>query len=655
MQSMKTFHSIVTLVLLASLAPGAVAAGQPLEIDPAKTNAPISKYIYGQFIEHLGHCIYSGIWAEMLQDRKFGYPITDKYNPWATKDDPMWNTGPFRYLNASPWRVVGPPGTVTMDTNLPFTGAQSPKVQLPGSGSPVGISQEELAVVKGKTYTGRIILRGDSSAAPIIVQIRQDDGTVLTESIKKLSIAFETYPIKFTASHSSTNAVLSILSKGKGSFVIGAVSLMPSDNVKGWRSDTLALLKELDATVYRWPGGNFVSGYNFRDGLGDRDHRPPRANPAWTGMEPNDVGIDEFMELMRMIKAEPYISINTGLGTAQQAADEVEYVNGSTNTPLGRLRASLGHPKPYNVKYWAVGNEMFGTWQLGYMTIDKYLPKHNQVAAAMWKVDPSLQLVGVGDIGTSTPMGFWSEVMLRNCASNMTLISEHNYSKEKTNLVEHVEQLSQAIHKVAQAHLQYLRDIPGLANRKIGVVMDEWNYWYGDYIYGELGVQYHLKDALGVAEGLHEYYRNSDLFYMANYAQTVNVIGAIKTSPTAAAFDATALPLVLYRHHFGTIPIQLPEKTGHLDISAAWTADKKAITIAVVNPENEDRQLAIDWSGITFKNKADQWLIHNPDPQSHNEPGKKPAIAIVASQVKTDGRQLTAPALSVVLWRLDLR
>jgi alpha-N-arabinofuranosidase len=185
--------------------------------------------------------------------------------------------------------------------------------------------------------------------------------------------------------------------------------------------------------------------------------------------------------------------------------------------------------------------------------------------------------------------------------------------------------------------------------------MDEWNYWYGDYIYGELGVQYHLKDALGVAEGLHEYYRNSDLFYMANYAQTVNVIGAIKTSPTAAAFDATALPLVLYRHHFGTIPIQLPEKTGHLDISAAWTADKKAITIAVVNPENEDRQLAIDWSGITFKNKADQWLIHNPDPQSHNEPGKKPAIAIVASQVKTDGRQLTAPALSVVLWRLDLR
>ena len=102
-------------------------------------------------------------------------------------------------------------------------------------------------------------------------------------------------------------------------------------------------------------------------------------------MEPNDVGIDEFMELMRMIKAEPYISINTGLGTAQQAADEVEYVNGSATTPLGRLRASYGHPKPYNVKYWAVGNEMFGTWQLGYMTIDKYLPKHNQVAAAMWK------------------------------------------------------------------------------------------------------------------------------------------------------------------------------------------------------------------------------------------------------------------------------
>jgi alpha-N-arabinofuranosidase len=103
---------MAALGLLVSLAPAAVAAGQPLEIDPAKTGPPISKYIYGQFIEHLGHCIYGGLWAEMLQDRKFGFAVTDNYNPWATKEDASWNSGLFRYLNGSPWRVVGPPGTV---------------------------------------------------------------------------------------------------------------------------------------------------------------------------------------------------------------------------------------------------------------------------------------------------------------------------------------------------------------------------------------------------------------------------------------------------------------------------------------------------------------------------------------------------------------
>ena len=652
---MKILRPFAILVFLAWIALAARASDQPLKINPARTGAPISQYIYGQFIEHLGHCIYGGLWAEMLQDRKFGFAITDNYNPWATKEDPYWNSGPFRYLNASPWRVVGPPGTVSMDTNRPFTGAQSPLVHLAGDGSAAGISQDGLALVKGKTYLGRVILRGDAAAAPVTVQLTQDDGSVLAQSVKKLSGQFQTVPLKFKAGSSSENAALAILSKGKGSFAIGAVSLMPSDNINGWRSDTIALLKQLDSPVYRWPGGNFVSGYDWRDGLGDRDRRPPRANPAWTGMEPNDVGIDEFMQLMRMIGAEPYISVNTGLGTVQQAADEVEYFNGSVNTPLGRIRAANGHPQPYKARFWAVGNEMFGTWQLGYMTIDKYITKHNQVAAAMWKVDPSIQLVGVGDIGTSTTLGFWSEVMLRNCATNMNLMSEHTYVKEQTNLLAHIEQLAQTLHRVAQAHRQYIHDIPGLAGRKIGVVMDEWNYWYGPYIYGELGVQYHFKDALGIAEGLHEYFRNSDIFFMANYAQTVNVIGAIKTSRTAAAFDTTALPLLLYRHHFGSIPILLPERDGHMDISAGWTADKKAITVAIVNPENTGRTILLDWSGVTFKNRAQQWLIHNPDPQSFNEPGKPPAVAIVPSQAATDGKNLIAPALSIVLYRLELR
>jgi alpha-N-arabinofuranosidase len=115
--------------------------------------------------------------------------------------------------------------------------------------------------------------------------------------------------------------------------------------------------------------------------------------------------------------------------------------------------------------------------------------------------------------------------------------------------------------------------------------MDEWNYWYGRYVYGELGVQYHLKDALGIARGLHAFFRNSDLYFMANYAQTVNVIGAIKTSRTAAVFDTTGLVLKLYRNRFGSIPVAVSGAAGKLDIAAALTEDGTILTVAVVNPQ----------------------------------------------------------------------
>jgi len=264
-------------------------------------------------------------------------------------------------------------------------------------------------------------------------------------------------------------------------------SLMPGDNIDGWRKDTVALLQQLGAPIYRWPGGNFVSGYDWHDGIGPRDQRPPRKNPAWTGVESNDVGIHEYMDLMGLIQAEPYVSVNTGLGTVDNVAEEVQYCNGQPDTPLGKLRAQNGHPAPYGVKWWAVGNEMFGNWQLGHMPLDQYVLKHNQVADAMWKADPAIRLVAVGSIGQ------WDETMLKLCSQDMTLMSEHVYVKEKTDVPAHVAQLADEIRRVADAHREYNRSIPELNGKTIRVAMDEWNYWYGNYLYGELGVQYHLE------------------------------------------------------------------------------------------------------------------------------------------------------------------
>lgn len=628
---------------------GNLAANEVARLDLDRPKEPISKYVYGQFIEHLGRCIYGGLWAEMLEDRKFYYTVTDRYNPWGTDSDRQWNAGAYQFLNGSPWKVIGPAGSVVMDTNQPYVGRHTPVVKLAGDGSRAGISQEGLAMLARRKYVGHVVLAGDVTAAPVVVRLVFTDGRALEHTVRKLGPHFEARDFHFTSPAACDNVTIEVVSQGKGAFKIGTLSLMPADNIKGWRPEVVALLKELDAPIYRWPGGNFVSGYNWKDGLGERDRRPPRKNPAWKGVEHNDVGVHEYMELMELIGAEPYVAVNTGLGTVEDVAAEVEYFNGSRKTPMGKLRAQNGHSAPYQARWWAVGNEMYGDWQLGHMPLTEYVKKHNRVAAAMWQVDPSIKLVGVGAVGD------WSKTMLTVCASNLTLLSEHIYCQEKTNLIEHMAQLAQDIRRVANAHREYRKTIPELKGKDVRIAMDEWNYWYGDYVYGELGVRYHHKDGLGVARGLHEYFRHSDLFFMANYAQTVNVIGCIKTTRTAAAFETTGLVLKLYRQQFGTIPIDLSSPAGPVDVAAAWTPNKRAMTIAIVNPTPQAEQVAIETGGPVFRENARRWTIVHADPESSNEPGKAPNVVIREEPATVSNNTLSSPAYSIVLYRLDLR
>jgi len=634
------------LTCAALLAPS-LQAQVHVRVDAGVTQTPISPYIYGQFIEHLGRCIYGGIWAEMLEDRKFYYPVTDDYAPWGTATDAFWKAGAFAYLTASPWKVLGPPGTVTMDTVAAFVGAHTPVVHLSGDGSEAGISQEALAVVQGKTYTGHIVLAGSPTTAPIEVRLILDDGTVLRQSIAGITDEYRTYPFSFEAPASGEDVRLEVISRGRGAFQIGTLTLMPAENLGGWRPEVVGLLRELNAPVYRWPGGNFVSGYNWRDGVGPRDRRPPRKNPAWRGVEHNDVGLHEYMALMELLGAEAFVAVNTGLGGVEEVAEEVAYANAPADTPMGRLRAEHGHPAPFAVRWWAVGNEMYGDWQLGHMPLEDYVQKHNRVAEAMWAADPDIQLIGVGETGT------WSETMLRDAGDHMNLISEHIYAQDDPDVPTHAHLLADMIDRKAEAHRRYRQEIEGLAAKDIRIAMDEWNHWYGDYLYGELGVRYHMKDALGVATGLHAFFRNSDLYFMANYAQTVNVIGAIKTSRTDAAFDATGLPLVLYRQHFGTIPVSVEGDTGAYDIAAAWTADRTALTIAVVNPTPQAGTVALDVTGASPAGTGTRWVIAHPDPEAYNEPGKPPVLTIETSAVQ--GLSLEVPGYGIVLYRFDAR
>ncbi|MGQ9576400.1 MAG: alpha-L-arabinofuranosidase C-terminal domain-containing protein [Thermoguttaceae bacterium] len=598
-----------------------------ITIDAAKTGEPISKYIYGQFIEHLGRCIYGGIWAEMIEDRKFYYPVGAKQ---------------------SPWRPIG--GTeVRMDKDNPFVGEHSPRLVLSGE-SPQGIWQEGLGLVAGQRYVGRVWLAGTPEAGPVRVSLIWGDGPAerQTVSIDKIAPEFTKTSLEFTAGKSTDNARLEIAAAGRGSLSVGTISLMPADHVQGMRADTLAVLRELDAPVYRWPGGNFVSGYDWREAIGDPDRRRPRKNPAWQGIEHHDFGLDEFIAFCRLVKADPYIVVNSGLGDVRMATQEVEYANGGPETPMGRLRAQNGHPEPYAVKFWGIGNEMYGKWQLGHMPLAQYINKHNEFAQAMRAVDPTIKLIAVGDVGP------WSEGMMQHCAEQMDLISEHFYCQERPGLLGHMRQIPNAVRFKADAHRRYRKQFDSLKGKDIRIALDEWNYWYGSHVFGELGTRYFLKDALGIAAGLHEMARQSDMFFMANYAQTVNVIGAIKTSKTAAAFETTGLVLALYRKQFGVLPVAT-DCSRFLDAMAAWTEDRKTLTIGVINPSLTPLEIALELKGAKLTGSGTRWQIAGSDPKAYNDPGKPLRVTIEQAAVEGISKRLSVGPCSVTLFALSVQ
>lgn len=594
-------------------------------IDTGRVRAPLSKYVYGQFIEHLGRCIYQGIWAEMLEDRKFFWPVGE---------------------GESPWRATGE-ASVTMDRASPFAGAHAPRVA-PKAGGAGGLVQDGLAVLAGKSYVGRIVLAGDPGTAvrASLVWGEAPDARQTVE-ISGLGRGYRTYPLAFSAGAASAAARLEIVSAGRP-FKVGTVSLMPADNVEGFRPEVLALLKELASPVYRWPGGNFVSGYDWRDGVGERDLRPPRKNPAWKGVEHNDVGLHEYLDLMRLLGADPYITVNSGLGDVALAVAELEYVNGPAASPMGRRRARNGRAEPWGVRFWSVGNEMYGSWQLGHMPLADYVRKHVAFAEAMRAADPSIKIVAVGAVGE------WDETMLARAAGDMDYLSEHFYCGEKPGLLSHVNQIPNEIRRIAEAHRRYRATIPALKDREIPVALDEWNYWYGPDLYGEIGTRYFLKDALGVAAGFNEFARQSDIYAMANYAQTVNVIGAIKTTKTAAAFDTTGLVLKLYRSRFGSLPVEVSGSAAPLDAMACRREGREILTLSVVNPTRQPRTLKLDFRGLRVPKTARLSLLAGDDPQAYNEPGVPPAVVIREIEGAPFGRSITVPPVSVSLYEIEL-
>jgi alpha-L-arabinofuranosidase len=215
--------------------------------------------------------------------------------------------------------------------------------------------------------------------------------------------------------------------------------------------------------------------------------------------------------------------------------------------------------------------------------------------------------------------------------------------------------LRESIRHKAEGHRQLQASLPNLKGRVIPIAMDEWNFWHRQYTYGELGCVYDLTDGLGVAAGLHEYYRQSDLIQMAHYAQTVNVIGAVKTTKTAAEMETTGLVLQLYRAQWGRIPLVIAQDFAPLDVAAALTEDGRALTVGVVNPTAAPVEISLALAARTASGQATRWHITGPDVKAHNTPGRPRVVDIQRTDGVDPAKPLAVPALSCAVFVVPLR
>lgn len=385
----------------------------------------------------------------------------------------------------------------------------------------------------------------------------------------------------------------------------------PLADSRGFRKDVLTLLRDLRVPVLRWPGGNFVSNYHWTDGIGPADSRPRRPDLAWDAEESNRFGTDEFLAYCGELGAEPYICLNMGTGSLSEALAWIEYCNGSGDTEWASRRRENGHREPYRVRYWALGNEMYGEWQVGALSAEEYVKEATRWARAIKRLDPDAVLVSCGNNGWSE----WDRSVIDGLASLVDYHSVHIYTGSDdywTNVLQ-PHQAQRAISS-ASALIQRTAYIRKIA-KPPRIAYDEWNVWFRTDD-GQLAERYTFADALAVATYLNIFIRNCGWVKMANLAQLVNVIAPVVTTPEAAVTQPIYYPVLLHaqaaldnaadihidgptvsplaKRHASRWPHRIADlgPFGLVDGAATVSEDRRRLALTLVNRDPDQPQTA---------------------------------------------------------------
>jgi alpha-N-arabinofuranosidase len=449
----------------------------------------------------------------------------------------------------------------------------------------------------------------------------------------------------------------------------------------GFRSDVLDALRGLDYPLMRYPGGNFVSGYHWQDGIGPPDQRPTVRELAWQSIEPNQVGTDEYIQLCRKMNWDPMITVNLGTGTPEEARNWVEYCNAPIGTRYADLRAINGSERPHDVKLWCLGNEMDGEWQLGHVPADQYAIRAQQAAKMMKDTDSSIEMVACGSSAIHMPDYLeWDRQVLEHLGDLADYISLHRYvgnpEDDTLDFLAITNSIDQQIEEV-DALCRYVQG-KRRSKKRTYLCFDEWNVWYrtfspeftdghGKFAPHLIEESYTLEDALVVAGFLNSFIRHADVLKIANLAQIVNVIAPILTDGDNLLLQSIYYPLAMYakrRHGMSLQPqVDGPSyeakthgQAAYVDASAILDADQLQLFMTnrcldeqmMVRVHIADRQ-------IVGLDSAE--ILSGPDPKATNtfeRPDTVQSHPFEAVRIDDGKAVVTLPSLSAAALTLRL-
>ena len=671
-----------------------------VRINAADRLNPVSDLLYGQFAEFMFENIKGGMWAELLVNRGF----EDTAPPPAASH--YWERYPDNRNHANGFHLDGSRlGLSEQGYPATYENRAQLLVNTLAEQQGHGIYQARIPVRDGILYHGSAWVRamGIKRAGSVVqvdgafsgsvrVSLEEDRSggkAYAFQDLENISTDWSRFEFQLAVTDSDPLARFAISVQGTGAIWIDQISLMPGDALDGVRADVLEKIQELHPAFVRWPGGNVAQDYHWEWGIGPRDERPTWVNMSWDNdPEPSDFGTLEFLRFCQSIDAEPNIVVNAeGRGatvgealslasagrdirrdsrpaTADEAASWVEYANGAAATKAGALRARDGHPEPFGVEFWEIGNEIWGDWVRGHSDAETYAANARRYIRAMRAVDPAIKIIAVGDEDPE-----WNRTVLREIGEEIDLLSIHHYRPKPADPTGFGALMARPL--LYERFYDSVRDmireiVPG---REIGVALNEWNTTFGT------PRQHTMESALYGARLMNVFERQGDLIQMSAVSDLVNGWpgGVIQASRHDVFTTATYSVIEAYNRNRGdwrvradvecdvfheiedaSIDVAVPV----LDVAASTSDAGDVLYVKVVNSSERAMSATLELGGVAgdLGRQAKAWTVTAPDLTAHNSFSDPEVIKLLESVVDVPGPRFLHefPRFSVTVIRLDV-